>query len=68
MHALNLCGSAFQRAEVLRSINGYSNKRVIVLIKEEAADDFIRTDIQKANPLISFCKEFTHKTPVLWIR
>lgn len=58
MHLLSPCGSAFQRAEVLRSINRHRNKRVIVLIVEEAADDFVGADIQKANPLIRFCMEW----------
>lgn len=66
MHALNLCGPAFQRAEVLRSINRYCNERVVVLIVEEAPNDFIRANIQKANPLIGFCMEFSHKSPISW--
>lgn len=30
MHSLNVCGSAFERVEFLRSINEYCNKLVVV--------------------------------------
>lgn len=67
MQSLNVFGSAFERVEYLMSINEYRNKWVVVLIVEEAVDDFMRADIQKANPLIGFCMEFTHKSLFSWL-
>ena len=55
IHALDPCGSAFQGAEVVWCINGNSDERIIVLIVEQASNNFIRTDIHKTYPFIGFC-------------
>ena len=58
---LNSSGSAFQRAEIVRSINRNSDEGIIVLVVEQAPNDFIWTYIQKAYPPIRLCN--SNKNP-----
>lgn len=55
IHLLNSCGSAFQGAKVIWSINWNGDEWVIVLIIKQTSNNFVRTNIQKTYPLICIC-------------
>jgi len=48
---------ALQGAEIIGGVDRHSDKRVIVLVVEQAANHFIGADVQKADPLVGICKD-----------
>lgn len=47
--------STFEGAEVISSIDRDGDERVVVLVEEQAANDFVRADVQAADALICVC-------------